>query len=330
MKILTHLKKQKGVALISILMILAIMVTVAAGMTGRLITSLKRTEGLAHSQGTYWYAQAAADMGKMVLDNDFADSKTVSLDQNWATPDMVFPLDNGSIAGTVKDMRSCFNVNALHSPDKNGKRPLLLKQFQLLLEELSIDDYLAEMIADSTRDWIDKDNNISGAQGAEDDFYSGQPVPYLTGNQPLIDITELRAIQGVGVKTFERIAPYLCAIPSDKQSINVNTIAVDQPEILVAMFKSEIDLSIDDVKEILKDRPMSGWESVDKFLAEPAFGSTNISEELKKQLSVTSDFFQLNGTIEFEERLLSVKLLFKIENKKAKMIRYQSGGFNAH
>ncbi|HIP75943.1 MAG TPA: general secretion pathway protein GspK [Psychromonas hadalis] len=329
---LSLFKKQKGVALITVLMILAIMVAVAAGMTGRLVASLKRTEGLVHSQGAYWYAQAAADMGEMVLDDDFADSKIVSLDQNWATPDMVFPLDNGSIAGTLKDMRSCFNVNALRAPDKEGKRPLALKQFQALLEALSLDDYRAEMIADSTRDWIDKEKKSSGAQGAEDDFYSGLRPAYLTGNQLMIDISELRTVQGVGVEIFKRISPYLCAIPSDKQLINVNTIAEDQPQILQALFEGddkETPLSVDNFKELLKDRPTSGWESVDKFLAEPALSSVEVSDELKKQLRISSDFFQLNGTIEFEDRLLSVKLLFKVENKKSKMIRYQSGGLGA-
>ncbi|WP_413700717.1 hypothetical protein ACLKMH_02330 [Psychromonas sp. KJ10-10] len=50
-------KKQRGIALITVLMILAIMVTIATTMTGRLTLSLKRTEGLLFSQSVYWYGQ---------------------------------------------------------------------------------------------------------------------------------------------------------------------------------------------------------------------------------------------------------------------------------
>jgi len=47
----------------------------------------------------------------------------------------------------------------------------------------------------------------------------------------------------------------------------------------------------------------------------------------KKQFEVTSDFFKLDGLVEYEDRLMRVQLLFEIESKKAKVIRYQSGGF---
>ena len=106
-------KKQGGLALITVLMILAIMVTIATTMTGRLTLALKRTEGLTFSQKVYWYGQAAADLGRMILNEDFANSNVISLDQIWATPDMVFPLDDGNIAGQIQDFRSCFNVNAV-------------------------------------------------------------------------------------------------------------------------------------------------------------------------------------------------------------------------
>ncbi len=43
---MTRYHKQRGIALITILMILAIMVTIASTMTGRMTSSLLRTEGL--------------------------------------------------------------------------------------------------------------------------------------------------------------------------------------------------------------------------------------------------------------------------------------------
>jgi len=335
-------KKQQGIALITVLMILAIMVTIASTMTGRLTLSLKRTEGLIFSQSVYWYGQAAGDFGRMVLNQDFSDSEVVSLDQNWALPEMAFPLENGSIAGEFKDLRSCFNVNTLghrkkgeddddnnednDGIDKDTISVTALEQYQALLEAIGINDYVAEIIAGSTRDWIDKDDENNTAQGAEDSFYQARAVSHLAGNNLMVDVSELRAVQGVGQKVYERISPYLCAIPTVKQKINVNTVKVEQAAILYALFKKKFDIPLADFTTLLEGRPISGWNNIEGFLASSIFSDLIISTEFKKQLSVTSEYFQLTGTAEFEDRTIAVQLLFKMDEKKAKVIRYQSGG----
>jgi len=321
-----YYQRQRGVALITVLMILVIMVSIAATMTGRMTLSLKRTEGLIFSQKAYWYGQASAQMGKKILDENFSDSRVVSLDQMWATPNMVFPLENGQIAGQIRDLRSCFNVNTLAEADQNDISALPLRQFQHLLEVLGINEYGAQMIAESTRDWIDENETSNAALGAEDSYYQARGVPHLTANNLMTDISELRSVQGVGPKTYEKIAPYLCAIPSREQKINVNTVDIEQVEILYALFKDELNISVDDLKNFLQDRPFSGWASVDQFFAMGIFQGVTISAPLKAQLSVSSDFFQLTSIATFEDRLLAVDLVFQVNAKKAKVIRYQSGG----
>jgi general secretion pathway protein K len=319
-------QKQRGIALITVLMILAIMVTIASTMTGRLTLSLKRTEGLISSQSVYWYGQAAGDFGRMVLNQDFADSDVVSLDQNWALPEMVFPLENGSITGEFKDLRSCFNLNALGVQDKDTIRATPVTQFQALLEGIGINDYAAEMIAESTRDWVDKDDQSNAAQGAEDSIYQAREVPHLAANNLMVDVSELRAVQGVGQKIYDHIAPYLCAIPTVDQKININTVKVEQAAVLYALFERDLNLALSDFTKVLEERPVSGWNKVDDFLALSIFSETKPSAEIKQQLSVSSEYFQLNGTAEFEDRIIAVQLLFQMDEKKAKVIRYQSGG----
>jgi general secretion pathway protein K len=309
---------QKGFALVTVLMILAIMVTVAATMTGRLTLSLKRTEGIIFSQKVYWYGQAAAELGRMALNQDFADSDVVSLDQIWATPDMIFPLDNGHIAGAIKDLRSCFNVNAVIDEASET-------QFETLLSSLDIEDYSAETVAQSTLDWVDEDDESGSSQGAEDSFYEGLKVPHLAANNSMTDITELRAVQGVTKEVYEQIKPYVCALPSTEQKINVNTVNVEQAEILYAIFNNE-DLTIDDFTTLLEERPTSGWSDVDEFLDNSLFDDITVESTVKSQLSVTSEFFEFDGLAEFEDRIQAFKFMFYIESEEASVIRYQSGG----
>lgn len=321
-------KRQNGIALITVLMILAIMVTIAATMTGRLTLSLKRTEGITESQKVYWYGQASLEFTEMVLNQNFEDSETVSLDQTWAAPEMVFPLENGKLAGTIKDLRSCFNVNAIAVQDQGNTTATAVLQFQSLLEMLGLESYKAQMIAQSTRDWIDKDDKTGPLQGAEDSFYQGNALPYLAANSLMVDISELRAVQGVGKNTYKKIAPYLCAIPSTEQKINVNTVDVGQAEILYALFKQQANVSfaLDDFKNLLEERPVSGWNSVSGFFTNSLFASESLSDDFKKLFSVTSDFFQFRGVVGYGERRLAIKSLFAIKDNKASLIRYQSGG----
>lgn len=319
------LKKQQGIALITVLMILAIMVTIAATMTGRLTLSLKRTEGLIFSQSVYWYGQAAGDFGRMILNQDLDDSSVVSLDQNWATPDMVFPLENGHIGGEIQDMRSCFNLNALGEKDGENTRATPITQFQSLLEAIGVNDYSAETVAESSRDWVDTDDESNASQGAEDSTYQARSVPHLAGNNLMVEVSELRAVQGVSQSIYEHIAPYLCAIPSTDQSINVNTVKAEHAALLYALFEEEFDLPLNDFTRLIENRPTSGWDSVEDFLGEDLFDGLTTSA-VKKYLSVTSEYFQLNGLAEFEDRVIAVQILFEMDGNKAKVIRYQSGG----
>ena len=65
---------------------------------------------------------------------------------------------------------------------------------------------------------------------------------------------------------------------------------------------------------------------MDDFLAENIFVDETISDELKEQLNVTSEFFHLYGVADFDGRLMALKLLFKMEDKKATTVRFQYAG----
>jgi general secretion pathway protein K len=319
-------RKQSGIALITVLMILAIMVTIAATMTGRMTASLLRTEGLNYSEKIYWYSQATVEFSRMILESDFEDSEVVSLDQTWATPDLAFPVDEGTITGNIVDYRSCFNINALSVEEEDDTEPLALTQFKLLLTALEVDDSSIDIIAESTRDWVDSNDIADESEGAEDRYYEAQNVPHLTANNLMSDISELRSVQGVTGDIYESIKKHLCALPTSEQLINVNTVRQDKAEVLYALFPEELDLSVEDFQDLLDDRATSGWSSVDEFLESDLLSDKVIPEDVQSQLSVTSDYFELYGSAEFDDRTIVLKSLFKIEDEEATTVRFQFAG----
>lgn len=319
-------RKQSGIALITVLMILAIMVTIAATMTGRMTASLLRTEGLNYSEKIYWYSQATVEFSRMILESDFEDSEVVSLDQTWATPDLAFPVDEGTITGNIVDYRSCFNINAVSVEEEDDTEPLALTQFKLLLTALEVDDSSIDIIAESTRDWVDSNDIADESEGAEDRYYEAQNVPHLTANNLMSDISELRSVQGVTGDIYESIKKHLCALPTSEQLINVNTVRQDKAEVLYALFPEELDLSVEDFQDLLDDRATSGWSSVDEFLESDLLSDKVIPEDVQSQLSVTSDYFELYGSAEFDDRTIVLKSLFKIEDEEATTVRFQFAG----
>jgi general secretion pathway protein K len=97
--------------------------------------------------------------------------------------------------------------------------PQPLLQFQRLLVSLNIEPKWAGI----TRDWIDADIVPGEPDGAEDAVYTAQTPPYLTGNWPMTSTSELLALPGFGLDRYQRLAPFVTALPTAIPLINVCT-----------------------------------------------------------------------------------------------------------
>ena len=74
--------------------------------------------------------------------------------------------------------------------------------------------------ADYIVDWIDKDTTPMFPDGAEDSVYMEMNPPYRTPNLPITSTSELMALPGFTRADFDRLAPYIVALPIGTQ-INV-------------------------------------------------------------------------------------------------------------
>ncbi len=323
---ITPTHRQKGVALLTVLLILAIMVIIAGNMSSRLQLELRRTSNIVTHEQARWYALAGEELVKKTLKETLKDNDTINLDQYWALEGMMYPVENGQIGGQVFDEQACFNLNAvIGNDDEKGQAPLAVRQFRNLLEQLDMDAYESEQISDALRDWIDTDSNVITSYGAEDAYYESLNYPHQTGNQMLIDSSELRAIKGVTKAIYQKIRPYVCVLPTSTLKINVNTVATDKPEIIAALFLGQVPL--DQVKTMLQDRPDSGWKNVEAFLSLPELSGLKLSDEQAKIFDIKSKYFSAHLQADFDTARVKLESLFKAESeKKVYVIRRQFGG----
>ncbi len=83
--------------------------------------------------------------------------------------------------------------------------------FKRLLENLKLDPEIATALVD----WIDADINETLPGGAEDGAYLLAVPPYRAANRPLVDISELRLVQGYTPEVITALAPHVTALPDE-------------------------------------------------------------------------------------------------------------------
>ena len=263
-------QRQRGVALLMVLLILALMMVLASAMTERTARLYQQTATTLDNLQAKWYALGAETMAAALLQRDALDSPNQThLAQNWAQEGRRFTVNDGEINATITDGQACFNLNAINhgSGEESEAIPWPARAFTRLLENLGEEPLRALQLTAALRDWIDGDREPR-LNGGEDEVYMARSPGYLAANQKIQDVSELRLIAGMDAALYLRLLPFVCALPDDALQLNVNTLRPDQAPLLMALFPAGVNLQ--QARQLLQDRPRSGWNSVAAFLALPA------------------------------------------------------------
>jgi general secretion pathway protein K len=281
------IKRKRGVALITAMLITALTGSLAAGLAWDNALDVRRTMTLLfHEQGMQ-VALGAESWIRNILRDDAIQSPTDHLGELWASELPGLPVDNdsvqGAVTGQIEDLNGRFNVNNLLDAN-GGIDEDVLEQFRNLLIALDIEPRFAGLAAD----WIDADQDASFPDGAEDPIYTGLMPPYRTYNRPLVNITELAALEGMDKASFDRLLPHITALPG-RTNINVNTATF-------AVLQS-LDASIDatTAESLMSQREEAGFANVSE-----TFSTLVSNQALLGQLVESSEFFQLKAIVQID------------------------------
>jgi len=108
--------KQRGVALISVLLVFAIIVFIAGEIVRNQYFSLRKTGHLVNRAQATEYALAGETLARQMLFADFADSEKEqqpvdSLEEDWAGPQQVFKFSDGELRVSIADLQARWNLN---------------------------------------------------------------------------------------------------------------------------------------------------------------------------------------------------------------------------
>jgi general secretion pathway protein K len=213
------MKRQRGVALITAVLIVALATILAVRVGTRGALDQRRAGTLLALEQAYQVGLGAEAWAGEILREDRERSREDNLSEVWATPLPPLPIDGGSVAGGLEDMQGRFNLNNLVQPD--GKPDAVMVEiFQRLLEHLNLEPKWATLLVD----WLDPDTLPGFPEGAEDGVYNGLTPPYRAANGPITSTSELLALPEFGRERYERLAPYVAALPYGTK-LNVCTAA---------------------------------------------------------------------------------------------------------
>jgi len=304
-----RLRQQRGVALITALLVVAIATVAAVAMATRQQIDIRRTGGLLHSEQAYAFSLGAESWARVVLARDKRDSKIDTLYEDWSTQPPVSVVEGGSIVGRILDLQGRFNLNNLVDGTGVADEDAITR-YKRLLVQLDLDEALADALAD----WIDTDINVRFPDGAEDEVYLGAPTPYRAANRLLADISELRLIKGYEPDIIEKLRPFVAALP-EITALNVNTASA---ELLITVAEK---MSLADGESLLKVRGEDGFETVAKFTQQKELSGKQ--KLTTAQLAVKSSWFLMVSEANIGLSRARLASLIQRTEKGARVVRRQ-------
>ena len=309
-------RQQRGVALITVLLIVALL----SASAGRLGFSnqvwLVQTENGAAWLQSRQANRAVQDWAGLILEKD--NNSYDGAGDLWATSLPPVPVGPGFVQGYINDLQGRFNLNNLL--DGNGRKvdEAALAQFQRLLRLLALDPAIAEAAAD----WVDADGQTRGAGGAEDGYYLGLNPPYLAANRPFTDAAELRLIRGLDRGAWLKLNPHVTALPKEgeKTRININTAS---PEVLAAALpgwgKPGVALGkARQLSEATRQAPCRKLENCRAAALLPPGRRTT-----RKELTVSSSFFLAHTRIDMGRSQSRMETVYRRRGNNAHVLSHR-------
>lgn len=280
------MRNQRGVALVTVLLIVAMATTVMAFVAQQqAFWQREMINGRDRAQASF-IAQAGVDWARAVLADDAANNQYDHGREMWAMQLPAVPVEGGEIQGRLLDQQGLFNLNNLV---QNGKVSAAdVARFQRLLATLGLSQELAYALAD----WMDKDGMPASSGGAEDGYYLNLPKPYRAANLPLYDLSELLWVRGFDAQTIQRLKGFVTVTSQSHVRINVNFASAE-------VLSSVVDgLSLQQARQLVTQRKETPFKTAAEFMQQLPSG---IGESSRGEISVSSEYFLVDGHATLEQ-----------------------------
>ncbi len=274
---------QRGVALLTILLLVVSITVVAGAMLASQKVAIRRSGLLFDQNQLLQDIDAGQQLAVTMIRADSKLNDTDSEQDIWAQPIPPYTLANHSVSIELRDEAGRFNINNLY---KGGTvDTAALEVFQRLLTQLNLEPDIAIAVLD----WQDTDSEVYLDGGNESAVYTQQLNRSVDGalpNQPFVSVDQLQEVRGVSAEVLATLRPYLTAVPY-YLPININTAS---PALLAALIDGA---SSQQMQGIVDTRSKQALTSIDELWQLPILSGLDEKQRaaLTPLLAVDSQAF---------------------------------------
>jgi general secretion pathway protein K len=305
---------QQGMAIISALLIAAVVAVIAGGMLTRQSVSTRALEADQQRVQGRWLLHGGLEISRQLLWDARQRDPLTRLDQPWAQR-----LNAQGFEGRLEDEQGKFNLRNLVANERVDEAQV--QAFQRLCELIGISAGLSQRISQRV---IGSYPYLLNPQIAENTasknaFDSGRATSPNASRKPqnpklpmLRSVDDLRSVEGVNDAVIGKLAPYLTVIPATTW-LNGNTATAP---VLAAYVPG---LSLERAQALINERDAGRWfinrgDFVNR-LRMPNLELTSV------KVGITSDWFRLRGEARREQRRVSLDaLLHRSEDRLPQVI----------
>ena len=311
---------QAGAALLTAMIIVTLIASLAAGMVWQQYRAVQIEAADRARAQSAWILQGALDWARLILREDAQANRQKPVDhlgEPWAVPLAEARLstflaadraaastDDGPeafLSGTIEDAQSRYNLRALVAGAEVP--PLEQRVLERLCSQVNAPPGTSTLIINGLRGAFPAP--ASGASGPASGADIGTGVSESGPLQPA-SLDQLTWF-GLDAATLARLQPYVVLLPKPTP-VNLNTAP---REVIAALFDGVDLASAERIVQGRKSQPLQKIDDVLAFLPAAAQGAAG-------RASVKSDFFIVTGRLRLEERQLEQRSL--IERRDMNMV----------
>ena len=287
-----HPSRQRGAALLTAMIIVTLVATLAAAMVWQQWRAVQVESAERARAQSAWILSGALDFARLILKEDLRSGRPTALTEPWATPLAEARLstflavdkanaDDGPeafLSGSIADAQARYNLTNLVIPRAGAVAasvdPAELQTLERLCQSVGIETGIALRIANGLRDAID------GTSAA---------APLLPAS--VAQLTWL----GIDAASVQALQPYVVLLgPNVQTPINVNTAS---QEVLAAVIKG-LDLAT--AEHLVQVRQRTPFKDIATSFAAQVSGLTLPPG----RLDVRSNYFDVRGRLRLVDRVL--------------------------
>ncbi|WP_049723154.1 type II secretion system minor pseudopilin GspK [Gilvimarinus polysaccharolyticus] len=321
-------RRQRGSVLILAILVVAMVTGFAIKASRDYQLSMARAEARWHGAQARAYLSGAESLAIYFLELD--EELTVdSLLEPWAQELPPFPIEGGVILAQIEDASAKINLNDVVTVTENFKKTdgapndperfstpqkHFLRLLQSFPEQYPITEEQAISLLEAMVDWTDTDNDISGYNGAERDYYQSLDPMYLPPNAgAFTSVEELRMVKSMTGELMALLRPFITVLQSESK-LNVNTI---HPQLLRTFNTKDslTPLTLEQVGQVMQEAGIEyGPENL--FADNPAWDSV-VGDKVDDSYAATaSNFFRVTTRVQLGDQRRSMQSLLQREEGK--------------